>query len=94
MLVGNLFVKDSHMAKNTSISLGDHFTDFVGHQLERGRYGSVSEVVRAGLRILEEREIKLEALRSALIEGEQSGPAKIFEVDEFLASVKKKKKNG
>lgn len=94
MLVGNLFVKDIHMAKNTSISLGDHFTDFVGLQLKRGRYGSVSEVVRAGLRILEEREIKLEALRSALIEGEQSGPAKNFKVDQFLVAVKKNKKHG
>ena len=82
------------MAKNTSISLGDHFTHFVDRLLERGRYGSASEVVRAGLRVLEEHEIKLEALRSALIEGEQSGPAENFEVEEFLASVKKKKKNG
>ncbi len=61
------------MAKNTSISLGNHFEDFINAQIQTGRYGSVSEVVRASLRLLEEREQKLEALRQALIEGEESG---------------------
>ena len=74
------------MARNTSISLGDHYIDFVDHQIETGRYGSVSEVVRAGLRLLEEREIRLEALRNALIEGAESGPAESFDVDAFLAT--------
>lgn len=72
------------MPKNTSISLGDHFGSFVDRQLERGRYGSASEVVRAGLRLLEEHEIKLAALRAALIEGEQSGPSEPFDFDRFL----------
>ena len=63
------------MAKNTSISLGDHFERFIAHQIESGRYGSVSEVVRAGLRLLEDNEDKLSALRRALREGEQSGIA-------------------
>lgn len=61
------------MAKNTSISLGDHFESFINSQIESGRYGSVSEVVRASLRLLEEHEKKIGALRDALIEGEKSG---------------------
>ena len=73
------------MAKNTSISLGDHFSSFVDRPLADDRLGSASEVVRAGLRLLEEHEIKLEALRTALIEGEQSGSSTPFDFDRFLA---------
>lgn len=80
------------MTKHTSISLGEHFTDFITRQVSQGRYGSASEIVRAGLRMLEEHESKVEALRSALIEGEESGPAKKFKADMFLSSVKKRKK--
>lgn len=63
------------MAKNTSISLGAHFEQFIGLQVQNGRYGSASEVVRAGLRLLEETESKLTQLRRLLDEGEQSGVA-------------------
>jgi antitoxin ParD1/3/4 len=72
------------MSKNTSISLGDHFSEFVDQQLSHGRYGSASEVVRAGLRLLEDHETKLQALRAALIAGEESGPSAPFDVDGFL----------
>lgn len=63
------------MAKNTSITLGEHFDGFITHQIESGRYGSASEVVRAGLRVLEDKENKLDVLRQMLTDGEESGIA-------------------
>jgi len=73
------------MSKNTSISLSDHFQTFIEGQISDGRYGSASEVVRAGLRLLEEREARLAALRAALIEGEESGFIEDFDFDAFIA---------
>ena len=61
------------MAKNTSITLGDHFDNFISNQIDSGRFGSASEVVRAALRLLEDSEAKLQALRGLLEDGEQSG---------------------
>jgi antitoxin ParD1/3/4 len=72
------------MSKNTSISLGNHFSRFVDEQVAEGRYGSVSDVIRAGLRLLEEHEAKVRALRSALIAGEESGASKPLDVDAFV----------
>ncbi len=63
------------MAKNTSISLGNHFDDFIAKQIAAGRYGSASEVIRAGLRKLEDDERKLETLRALIQEGKASGTA-------------------
>lgn len=76
------------MARNTSVALSDHFSDFIENQVETGRYGSASEVVRAGLRLLEEREGRLDILRRALIEGENSGPPMAWDVEDFLQTVK------
>ncbi|HVW92314.1 MAG TPA: type II toxin-antitoxin system ParD family antitoxin [Devosia sp.] len=73
------------MSKNTSISLGEHFVEFIKTQVRGGRYESTSEVIRAGLRLLEEHERKVERLRAALIEGEESGVATEFDFDAFLA---------
>ena len=73
------------MAKNTSVSLGEQFEEFIRRQIERGRYASASEVVRAGLRLLEEHESRVEALRLALIAGEESGD--VGEVD--IARIKR-----
>ena len=61
------------MAKNTSISLNDHFDAFISESVKNGRYDSASEVIRAGLRLLESSETKLASLRSMLAEGESSG---------------------
>ena len=59
--------------KNTSVTLGDHFDHFIAEALANGRYRSASEIIRDGLRLLEDRETKLGALRAALLEGDQSG---------------------
>ena len=72
------------MSRNTSLTLGDHFVDFVDQQVARGHYGSASEVVRAGLRLLEEQEAQLATLRAALVEGETSGAARPLDVGAFL----------
>lgn len=72
------------MARNTSVSLGDHFVGFIDERVASGRYNSASDVIRAGLRLLEEHEARVEALREALVEGEQSGAASPFEFDEFI----------
>ncbi len=63
------------MGRNTSVSLGDHFDDFIAKQVAEGRYGSASEVIRAGLRRLENDEKKLETLRFLIEEGKASGTA-------------------
>lgn len=76
------------MARNTSISLGDHFEGFIDKQVESGRYGSASEVVRASLRLLEEREGKIGALRQALIDGENSGGKGEFSMKEIKAKAR------
>ena len=74
------------MPRNTSVTIGSHFETFIAGQLEDGRYGSASEVVRAGLRLLEDHETKVRQLRAALIEGEQSGFVE-YSRDEFIDSL-------
>jgi antitoxin ParD1/3/4 len=74
------------MAKNTSITLGNHFDEFIARQLETGRFGSASEVVRAGLRMLEDAETKLETLRNLLEEGEASGLTE-YTYEEFISEM-------
>lgn len=73
------------MPRNTSISLGDHFSAFISDRVGSGRYSSASDVVRAALRLLEEREARVTQLNAALVEGETSGAPEPFDFDRFLA---------
>jgi antitoxin ParD1/3/4 len=81
--------------KNTSISLGDYFDKFVQSQVSAGRYKNVSEVIRAGLRLLEDEESKVIALRNSIQKGIDSGIAHDFDPEKHLQELKaRKKKNG
>ncbi len=81
--------------KNTSISLGDYFDQFIKSQISSGRYKNVSEVIRAGLRLLENEESKIIALRNAIQEGVNSPLVNGFDFDENLKKLKaEKRKNG
>jgi antitoxin ParD1/3/4 len=77
------------MGANTSISLDDHFSEFLAREVSSGRYRSASEAVRAGLRLLEDQETRMAALRAALIAGEESGEPQVFDFDTFLAAKKR-----
>lgn len=78
------------MARNTSVSLSNHFAEFIDYQVEAGRYGSASDVVRAGLRLLEEHEAQVARLQEALIAGEQSGEPRSFDGEAFVQRMKEK----
>ncbi|MGH1352781.1 MAG: type II toxin-antitoxin system ParD family antitoxin [Methyloligellaceae bacterium] len=71
------------MAKNTSFKLGDHFDSFISEQVEAGRYGNASEVIRDGLRLLEKENAKLAVLQAELQKGLDSGPSKQFDREAF-----------
>lgn len=81
------------MGRNTSVSLGNYFEDFVEAKITEGRYKNASEVIRAGLRLLEEEENKIEILKNAIQEGVNSGIAKDFNPQKHLESLKVKIKN-
>lgn len=78
------------MPRNTSVVLGEHFDAFVSEKITQGRFQSVSEAVRAGLRRLEEDELKLEALRAKLAAGEASPLLDDFSPQAFLAGMRAK----
>lgn len=83
------------MSRNTSISLGNHFESFVDDSVSTGRFKNASEVIRAGLRLLEEEEIKVIALSDAIREGLDSGLAKNFDPKKHLAKLKSaRRQNG
>lgn len=76
------------MGKNTSVSLGDYFEDFVESRIASGRFKNASEVIRAGLRLLEEEENKVTVLRAAIEEGISSGISKDFDPNKHLENLK------
>jgi antitoxin ParD1/3/4 len=83
------------MGRNTSISLGDYFEEFVDEKVTTGRFKNASEVIRAGLRLLEEEEAKFINLKNAINEGLESGKAENFEAKKHLEKLKiAKRKNG
>ena len=80
------------MGRNTSVSLGNYFEEFVDSKVAQGRYKNASEVIRAGLRLLEEEEHKVQILKDAIREGIESGIAKDFNPKNHLESLKAKLK--
>jgi antitoxin ParD1/3/4 len=86
----------SGMGRNTAISLGDHFESFADSLVKAGRFKNASEVIRAGLKLLEEEEAKLLMLQNAIHEGINNGMAKDFDPAKHLANLKssKAKKHG
>lgn len=80
--------------KTTSVALGGYFEDFIKAQIAQGRYNNASEVIRAGLRLLEEDESRLMALKSAINEGLDSGVAEGFDPEAYLKSLKAEHSNG
>lgn len=82
------------MSRNTSIALNDQLAAYIDAEVSSGRYASASEVVRAGLRLLQEREAQLAALRAALERGEQSGPAETVTAAALLGDLKARRRSG
>ena len=76
------------MGRNTSISLGDHFEKFVDKRVSTGRFKNASEVIRAGLRLLEVEEIKIASLKTAIVEGIDSGTVNNFDPKKHLYRLK------
>jgi len=83
-------LKNTLMTKNTSVTLGKHFEQIIERSINSGRYSSASEVIRAGLRLIDEREQKINLLRDAIEAGEKSGYVKNFDPVKHLEELKRK----
>jgi antitoxin ParD1/3/4 len=90
-IFGNFVKIYSNMSRNTSISIGDYFDRFIQNRISAGRFKNASEVVRAGLRLLEDEENRMIALRAAVQEGIESGIAYDFNPMSHLEQLKAKK---
>lgn len=75
------------MARTVTVSLGAYYENMIQSYIAHGRYNNASEVIRAALRHLEEDEVKLETLKAALIEGENSGIVEDFDPDVFIKKI-------
>ena len=80
--------------KTTSVALGSYFEEFIARTIQTGRYNNASEVIRAGLRMLEENEQKIHELKAAIEEGENSGRYEGFDAESHLQSLKAAHRNG
>lgn len=80
--------------KTTSVALGVYFENFIRMKVEQGRYNNASEVIRAALRLLEEKECHLRELKMAIAEGIESGIANEFNPEDHLKALKKRRANG
>jgi antitoxin ParD1/3/4 len=80
------------MGRNTSISLGNHFESFIETTVSNGRFSNASEVVRAGLRLLEEEENRIIILQNAIREGIESGRSVDFDPKKHVESLKSRRK--
>jgi antitoxin ParD1/3/4 len=83
--------KNDLLMKTTSVALGSHFEDFIQTSIMSGRYNNASEVIRSGLRLLEEQEQRMAALRSLIEEGLDSGYVEDFDPEAFLQEMKERK---
>ena len=80
------------MSKNTSVTLGEHFEKIIEKSIESGRYASASEVIREGLRLVDEREQKIQILREAIEAGEKSGYVNNFDPVKHLEKLNRRYK--
>lgn len=91
--IGN-FARKLNDMKTTSVALGSYFENFIASTIQTGRYNNASEVIRAGLRMLEENEQKISELKAAVEEGENSGRYEDFDSESYLKTIKASHKNG
>lgn len=79
--------------RTTSVALGAYFESFIADVIETGRYNNASEVIRAGLRMLEENEKRLQELSAAIRDGEESGRYEDFDPEKHLNELKARRVN-
>jgi antitoxin ParD1/3/4 len=84
-------VKHTIMSRTVTASIGPHYEDFIRNSILSGRYNNASEVIREGLRRLEEDEARLAILKAAIDEGIASPDVEYFDPESFLQELKAKR---